>query len=162
MRYQLIPFLENREFSVSVDKKNESDKIIFHYKIIGNIDDVIIPEKGSLDEIWKSSCCELFLSTGDTKYREFNISFSKEIQTYSFSDYRNGGRVENIECVVEKIVKNSNVLELSIAITNIFGRELFGNIAVIIENSIGEKSYWALSHTPKKLDFHERGNWGRI
>ena len=118
------------------------------------------------DELWRHTCCELFLgSSRDTAYREFNFSPSGEWTSYVFSDYRIG---------------DSSAMQVSAPrITFIFGdagwrlearldksslppfpvEQIILGVAVVLEARTGELSYWALQHGAAQPDFHRRDSF---
>ncbi len=64
---------------------------MLRYRVDGCADLVIPPYRGigRADELWKTTCCELFVYDGGGRYREFNFSPSGQWAGYVFSGYRN-------------------------------------------------------------------------
>lgn len=118
----------------------------------------VAPERRA-DRLWEHTCFEVFLrSAQETAYLEFNFSPSSEWAAYQFDDYRVGMR--HAEGLVPAVIATApqNRFELSAWI------ELPGwdeqawhlNLAAVIEETSGHKSYWALAHPPKgPPDFHD-------
>jgi len=69
------------------------NKIIkLHFKVKGKINNYIFPnvsKQERANNLWKSTCFELFFSHKDEKkYKEINISPSTEWNSYHFKEYR--------------------------------------------------------------------------
>ena len=76
-------------------------RVMLRYKVEGCTTLVVPParEAARADELWKTTCCELFLYDGSGTYREYNFSPSGEWAAWRFSGYRNGR--EDIDPVAE-------------------------------------------------------------
>ena len=117
-------------------------------------DSLVIPDKprrGRADELWKTTCLELFVQTADG-YREYNFSPSGAWAAYDFTGPREGMSkppVEPPEIDVEDI---GDKLLLD-AVLDLPERGRFG-LAAVVEEVGGTKSYWALVHGTGRPDFH--------
>lgn len=124
------------------------------YHLHAPTDELVIPDKprrGRADELWKSTCFELFVE-GPDGYREYNFSPAGAWAAYDFTDYREGmvrAVVETPEIDVEDI---GDKLLLD-AIIDLPEGGRFG-LAAVVEEVDGTKSFWALAHGKDKPDFH--------
>ena len=119
------------------------------------------PEMSSRrDGLWNHTCAEVFLMEAGGTYCEFNFSPSTQWAAYCFESYRSGMKEQGlasaprIECTR---TPDSFVLDADVDLTGVFemqARSLRMGIAVVIEQTDGAISYWALAHPPGKPDFH--------
>jgi len=118
------------------------------------------PRKPSarVDELWRHTCFEAFIRpTRGSAYQEFNLAPSTEWAAYDFADYREGmasaapsaAPVIEIESSPGTFTLNA-VLELNLPTTDPWCLAL----SAVIEETNGNKSYWALKHPSAKPDFH--------
>ena len=127
--------------------------------LIKGVDALKIPPfagKGQGDELWQTTCGELFLKDRDgTGYREFNFSPSERWAAYRFSAYREGRG--DAEIPPPEVSGNGGqylfVLTALIDLEVLGGAESAG-LSAVIEEKDGTKSYWAMAHPPGKPDFH--------
>jgi hypothetical protein len=122
--------------------------------------EVLIPEPippCRRDELWRHTCCELFLAAGDGRYREFNFSPSQAWAAYDFSRYRQRtGALPEIAVPDIRFARNAGGWELKVAMpeTSWRGFHRIG-VTAVIESPAGDLSYWALKHPAEKPDFHD-------
>src|SRR3989337_36218 len=65
--------------------------LMLSYSLSGDIDALVLParsEPGRGDDLWQSTCFELFLRGDGAAYREYNFSPSGEWAAYAFDSYR--------------------------------------------------------------------------
>ena len=121
---------------------------------------VILPDersKGRADNLWKTTCCELFLMHGDRSYREFNFSPSGKWAAYRFDGYR-AGQSEfepmewpEIDCMP---VDDNAIITIMLCGAELAGVKSIG-LSMVIEEEGGHISYWALTHPKNTPDFHD-------
>lgn len=129
------------------------------YIVTGDVDAITWPEPAEperTDELWRTTCFELFARDGDMGgYREYNFAPSNRWAAYRFTSYRDG--------MADRVVAQP------ITMARFRGRAAFclmveldeplpdGRIAMtaVIEEVGGAKSYWSVAH-PKDggPDFH--------
>lgn len=112
---------------------------------------------GRADELWKTTCFELFLYDGEGRYREFNFSPSGQWALYGFEGYRNrGGEVILRDGPAIKHEKGESVFVQTVFVDAaiLMGAERAA-LAAVIEEQGGRPSYWALAHNGLKPDFHD-------
>jgi hypothetical protein len=117
------------------------------------------------DELWRHTCAELFVGVpGERRYCEFNFSPSSEWAAYQFDDYRQGMRA--VECAPPSIEVTQSISELCIKVSCGLpawlaqSQQLQLGICMVIEDTQGQCSYWALRHPAERPDFHHRDGFG--
>ena len=113
-------------------------------------------EPDRADELWKTTCCELFLrETGGDSYREWNFAPSGQWAAYDFASYRDGMSEPEVDASpYVRVEDNLTWWTLGATIAVDSGREWAINLTAVLEEKDGTKSYWALAHPPEKPDFH--------
>jgi hypothetical protein len=104
------------------------------------------------DELWKSTCFEVFAATSDG-YWEYNLSPSSRWATYRFDSYRAGMKPAS-ESVVSKGVRfdaYNAILEAQLELPD---RVQHLGFSAVIQTVEGAMYYWALAHPSAKPDFH--------
>lgn len=124
---------------------------------------LVIPSfsgRGRRDDLWKATCFELFLGSGDDGdggYREFNFSPSGRWAVYDFSAYRAGQ--SDYEPLAWPDISEAAGSAIHICTVFLDARELLtfkrAGISAVIEEEGGHISYWALNHGDGKPDFHD-------
>ena len=133
-------------------------KLVLRWLVKGAAAIVVPPfaGKGRGDELWQTTCGELFLKDRDgAGYREFNFSPSERWAAYRFDGYR-AGRAE-ADIPMPEVSGSSG--EQIFALTAILEAAVLGGAAAaglcaVIEEKDGTKSYWALAHADGEPDFH--------
>ena len=161
--YDLMPhpaFAPGKVSAVSVRWSRLPDRrLMLRYRVDGCAELVVPPYRGAgrAEELWKTTCFELFLYDGAGRYREFNFSPSGQWAGYEFSGYRNrtgeadlrdGPQIRHEAgdtVFVQTVFVPSAILE---------GAERAA-LAAVIEERGGRPSYWALAHPGLKPDFHD-------
>ncbi|MHB1429158.1 MAG: DOMON-like domain-containing protein [Rhodocyclaceae bacterium] len=115
------------------------------------------------DALWQTTCCELFVGTGDDGYREFNFSPSGQWAVYDFGAYRKPLEIP-LPCPAPTLESSKEANRLRLAATLPAAALPAGGIltcalAVIVEAHDGRRGYWALAHPPGKPDFHHPGGF---
>lgn len=121
---------------------------------------LIIPEyfgNGRADNLWETTCFELFLGNEGPAYFEFNFSPSGRWAAYGFPQIRDGR--QDVELSVQPDIKaemgdETFVLTAFLASNDLRGTTKAG-VSVVIEEEGGNLSYWALDHAGEKPDFHD-------
>lgn len=112
---------------------------------------------GRGDELWKTTCFELFLYDGEGRYREYNFSPSQQWAAYSFTGYR--GHREDVEPAAQPEIQSERGLSIYTLTVFLSQKELEGAqsaaLSAVIEEEGGRPSYWALAHNGLKPDFHD-------
>jgi len=129
---------------------------------IDGAQDLILPPfagKGRADDLWRTTCFELFLMPdAGPSYCEFNLSPSERWAAYDFAAYREGMGVRAVEREPQGTVRVGSrfaIFDTAIPLSALPDAPARMNLAAVIEEQGGAKSYWALGHPPEKPDFHD-------
>lgn len=134
-------------------------QLILRWQIKG-ADALLVPQyagSGRADELWRTTCCELFLKDEDgTAYSEFNFSPSGRWAAYRFSDYRQGMTEESLPADPEVSGASGEYLFILTAVisASVLAGKGGAALSAVLEEKDGTKSYWALAHPPGQPDFH--------
>lgn len=114
------------------------------------------------DGLWRHTCCEIFLAPAATlSYVEGNFSPSGAWAAYAFSGYREGmapAAIGSTPVIGIKATKDHMELTAMLAVPALLpnDRDWEAGLAVVVEETSGALSYWALAHTADRPDFHAR------
>jgi hypothetical protein len=148
---------------IDVDVARADDGgLALRYAVTGRMEDVRLPPvtaPARTDELWRHTCFEAFVHRSpDHGYCEFNFSPSTQWAAYRFDGYRHGMQTAaEIEAppIAIQTSRESCTLRVALALPRL-PREAVWRIglAAVIEETSGNKSYWALAHPAGKPDFH--------
>lgn len=140
--------------------------LVLSYKLSGRVDDVYLPAvrpTAGGDELWQHTCFEAFVrASSGSEYYEFNFSPSTQWAVYRFTDYRNGMCVAaevSTPPIDVRLDAQSFSLQAALALDHLsLPRESSWRLGLsaVIEETNGNKTYWALAHPPGKPDFHHK------
>ncbi len=109
------------------------------------------------DELWRTTCCEVFLAKESGAYVEFNLSPSGNWAAYQFNSYREGMTDLELPFEPEISVTPSSSHFFLYAELPFLGDEYARlSLSAVLEEIDGTKSYWALNHPAGPPDFHHR------
>ena len=115
--------------------------------------------RGRADELWRTTCFELFLMPGEGPgYCEFNLSPSERWAAYDFSGYREGMADREVAREPQGTIRPGTgfaIFDAAIPASLLPAADCRMNLAAVIEEQDGVKSYWALAHPAEKPDFHD-------
>ncbi|MCW2382055.1 MULTISPECIES: DOMON-like domain-containing protein [unclassified Sphingobium] len=129
---------------------------------MGRIADLRLPEAAPgihTDELWRTTCFELFVAEDDDAYAEYNFSPSGAFAAYHFDHYRTGMRPFDIPAPHILQAADAERLSLSVRLTEdalVWDRSGAIGASAVIQEANGTLSYWALAHPPGWPDFHHR------
>lgn len=134
-------------------------RLMLRYRVDGAGALLVPPFKGhgQGDELWKTTCFELFLYDGGGRYRELNFSPSGQWALYGFAGYRNrDGDVQLRDYPEIKHDRGDSVFVQTVFVDAavLLGAERAA-LAAVIEEEGGRPSYWALAHNGLQPDFHD-------
>jgi len=114
--------------------------------------------KGRADELWQTTCFELFLKpVGAPAYIELNLSPSERWNAYDFEAYRWGMAERPFprepECTL-RLGSSFAIFDAAIPVAGLPDADCAMGLSAVIEEQGGVKSYWALAHPDAKPDFH--------
>jgi hypothetical protein len=124
---------------------------------IGDIGRIAMPapaEAGRFDDLWRTTCFEIFWQPGDgTYYREFNLSPSTRWACYDFDDVRAGARDAPADVTIAVEVSNDRI-ELTADIASDLPLPAKVALNAIIEDADGANRFWALAFAGGAPEFH--------
>lgn len=121
---------------------------------------VILPGyagSGRADDLWKTTCFELFLDLGEGRYREFNFSPSGRWAAYDFASYRQkSGDAELADQPTVSVDRGDAIIS---GVVRVPGQALAGAskgaFTAVVEEEGGVLSFWAPDHNRDQPDFHD-------
>ncbi len=144
---------------IAVEVTRPGGALALRYVVEGNIAEVRLPPTSAsvrADELWRHTCFEAFIRVPDGEgYAEFNFAPSTQWAAYCFDGYRDGMRDAPLAAPRIDARAGNESYELSVLLRAPSLRgALRLALSTVIEETSGEKSYWALAHPPGKPDFH--------
>lgn len=114
--------------------------------------------KGRADELWRTTCFELFLKPlGGEAYCEFNLSPSERWNIYDFDRYREGMRERPFprepECAM-RLGSSFAIFDAAVPVAGLPNVDCAMGLSAVIEEQGGTIGYWALAHGNGRPDFH--------
>lgn len=117
-----------------------------------------IAGKGRADELWKTTCFELFLKpAGGEAYCEFNLSPSERWNAYDFDGHRAGMRERPFPHEPECTMRQGSsfaIFDAALPVAGLPAADCTMGLCAVIEERGGAISYWALAHPEGEPDFH--------
>jgi len=111
------------------------------------------------DELWRTTCFELFFAQPGDAYVELNLSPSGAFAAYHFDHYRIGMKALDmpapqiaVDLGTERLVMTVRLAEDDLT----WDRTGRIGISAIMADETGCTSYWALAHPAGRPDFHHR------
>jgi hypothetical protein len=115
--------------------------------------------KGRSDDLWQTTCFELFLRPGEGPgYLELNLSPSERWAAWDFATYREGREDRPFPREPECTMRQGSsfaIFDAAIPLGGLPRDDCAANFCAVIEEQVGTLSYWALAHTGEKPDFHD-------
>lgn len=152
--------------AVEVELRPGRGDLALRYRVTGSIDNLLFPAAAAperQDRLWQHTCFELFVRPGAAEpYYEFNFSPSGEWAVYAFTSHRSGMSSPPFAGPEIRTHIAASGLELMTALD----LQAFSPLAdaatwqiglsVILEETGGYRSFWALAHPPGEADFHHK------
>ena len=139
----------------------DADWLRVRWRIEGAQDLVVPPfaGRGRADELWKTTCFELFLRpVGGDAYVELNLSPSERWAAYDFTEYRDGMSERPASREPDCTIRQGSsfaIFDAAIPRDILPAFPAAANFTAVIEEHGGVKSFWALAHPAEKPDFHD-------
>lgn len=170
--FRLIPFVPDprvAELTLTGSVELTGPTLRAAYLLSGDLSQITIPDpaanRARRDDLWRHTCFELFAAPRDqTRYLEVNVSPSGDWNAYAFNSYREGMAplpIVHFESHCNRRSANELGLRFTLerAAADALGPLHELAVTAVIEHSDGAKSYWALSHTSDRPDFHKRDSF---
>lgn len=122
----------------------------------GDIANIAVPQIATpvrRDNLWKTTCFEIFWSHDGTSYREFNLSPSTRWACYDFDAFRQGMRDAPAEVEIAVEVGESE-LRLTAEIRSDLSLPATVALNAIVEDADGANRFWALAFRSGAPEFH--------
>ncbi len=119
------------------------------------------------DELWKQTCCEIFIRAGDGYY-ELNFAPGGDWAAYHFTGYREGMTSPDITPPIAEAHRHGDVWLLQASLDLSLLPDLDDSLpweiglSAVIETKDGGISYWAVNHPPGKPDFHHPDSFALV
>ncbi|HEY0044297.1 MAG TPA: DOMON-like domain-containing protein [Allosphingosinicella sp.] len=147
------------DIDVQFDRPTRS-LVRVRYTVVGDISDIVVPppaEPLRTDGLWESTCFELFLRRpGENEYLELNFAPSGEWAAYNFRAFRKGMVQAAMPGPPEiRASVTADRLEVEVAVSPWLDDGPYTmNIAAILQNHTGDRTFWSVSHPAGEPDFH--------
>lgn len=163
---RLIPFSPVADTEIHFQWKWHQGIALIDYQVKGAVQSLALDDstpKGRQDELWKNTCFEFFLKPfGGKSYFEANLAVSGAWNFYQLDDYRKNLRPV-VECPAPHVLYKHEEDKLHLHVdwdlkwlqkrSSVSGPILL-NPSVVLKNLKNEASYWSVSHSQEKPDFH--------
>lgn len=145
----------------SIDARLErvSGGVVATFIVRGDTNRLALPpvaEPVRVDELWHTTCFELFVGREGEAYRELNFSPSGAWAAYDFDSYREGMREAEADVMIRADQRGDCFILLA-DVRSELGPFAPVGLTAVIEESDGQIRYWATSFEPGKPDFHAPG-----
>lgn len=134
-------------------------RIMLRWRVDGGAALVIPPGRAPsrTDDLWKTTCFEMFLDDGGGRYREYNFSPSGEWAAWTFAGYRSRSGDHDPVAVPEISVDTGrSVLTVTVFLgSGELAEASHAAFSAVLDEGQGRLSYWALRHGGEKPDFHD-------
>jgi len=142
--------------TVDAELQRISGGAVATFKAIGDVSRLVIPAPAPAirtDDLWRTTCFELFMAGEGLSYGEFNLSPSGAWAAYHFDGYRKG--MSQIDASVQIEISSTNkVFEIVAKIESKLPNPAHVGLTAVIEEADGAIRYWATAFGPGKPDFH--------
>ena len=105
------------------------------------------------EDLWRTTCFELFVAGQGESYREFNLSPSGAWAAYEFDGHRRGRRDIDARVEIETSC-DSKRIQVIAKIESEFPDPAPVGLTAVIEETDGLIRYWATAFAPGEPDFH--------
>lgn len=142
--------------SITADVVATADGCRATFVATGDVSMIAVPtvaEPGRFDNLWQTTCFEIFWSHDGTSYREFNLSPSTRWACYDFDAFREGMRDAPAEVEIAVTVTDTE-LRLTADIRSTLPLPATVALNGIIEDADGVNRFWALAFRPGAPEFH--------
>lgn len=130
--------------------------VVATFHAVGDMGRLVVPPPATperADDLWRTTCFELFVAGGGAAYREFNLSPSGAWAAYEFDSHRNGRRDIDVGIEIEISLNDKSLLMTAKIDTELSNPAPVG-LTAVIEETDGLLRYWATSFAPGEPDFH--------
>jgi hypothetical protein len=130
--------------------------VVATFHAVGDTTKLIVPPPAAperADDLWQTTCFELFVGGEGNSYREFNLSPSRAWAAYEFDGHRSGRRDIDVRIEIETSLNNKSLI-VTAKIESEFRDPVQIGLTAVIEETDGLLRYWATAFAPGEPDFH--------
>ena len=142
--------------TVDAELRRVPGGVVATFHAVGDTGRLVVPGPAAperTDELWRTTCFELFVAGEGESYREFNLSSSGAWAAYEFDNHRSGRRDADARIEIETSLNNKG-LSLVSKIESEFPDPAQIGLSAVIEETDGLIRYWATAFAPGEPDFH--------
>ena len=142
--------------TIEAEVQRTSDGATATFRVSGDLARLVLPPAATserTDDLWKTTCFELFVACEGGAYREFNFSPSTRWAAYDFAGYRNPTGNSAAQVRITSLW-GSKTLTLIAEIACPLPDPARIGLSAVIEEVDGTLRYWAVAFAPGKPDFH--------
>lgn len=142
--------------TVDAELRRVPGGVVATFHAIGEVAKLVMPSPvtpGRTDDLWRTTCFELFVAGEGESYREFNLSPSGAWAAYEFDGHRNGRRNIDARIEIETSLDNKR-LSATAKIECEISKLAAVGLTAVIEETDGLIRYWATAFAPGEPDFH--------
>lgn len=154
-------------FRVAAQVALEGQCLVARFRVTGETSGILLaapePKPMRQNGLWEKTCFEVFLKpTNGAAYWEFNFSPARNWAAYHFTSYRTGrtDEVRVSDVVIRALDASRDFAQWDVTadlsqVTELKSQKnLSVGLTSVIQTQDGQKTYWALSHSGEKPDFH--------
>jgi len=142
--------------TVDAELRRVPGGVVATFHAVGDTAQLVVPPPatpGRAEDLWRTTCFELFVGGEGESYREFNLSPSGAWAAYEFDRHRSGRRDVGARIEIETSLNNKGLL-VTAKIECEFPNPSPIGLSAVIEEKDGLLRYWATTFAPGEPDFH--------
>ena len=142
--------------TVDAELRRVPGGVVATFHAVGDVSQLMVPlpvTPGRADDLWRTTCFELFVGGEGESYREFNFSPSGAWAAYAFEGHRSGRRDIDAQIEIETTMNNKSLL-VTAKIDSEFPDPAPVGLTAVVEERDGLLRYWATTFAPGEPDFH--------
>jgi hypothetical protein len=142
--------------TVDAELRRVPGGVVATFHAIGDMANLVVPPPAApsrADDLWRTTCFELFIGGEADSYREFNLSPSGAWAAYQFGAHRTGRRNIDARIEIETSLDN-RCMSVTAKIESEFPDPAPAGLTAVIEESDGLIRYWSTAFAPGEPDFH--------
>ena len=142
--------------TVDAELRRVPGGVVATFHAVGETARLVVPQPatpGRADELWRTTCFELFVGGKGESYREFNLSPSGAWAAYEFDSHRSGRRDIDAQVEIETLLNNKSLIVTAKIESELSNPTPIG-LTAVIEETDGLLRYWATTFSPGEPDFH--------
>jgi len=142
--------------TVDAELRRVPGGVVATFHAVGDTTQLVMPSPvtpARTDDLWRTTCFELFVGGEGETYREFNLSPSGAWAAYGFDGHRNGRRDIDVRIEIETSMNHKSLI-VTAKIESEFPDPAPVGLTAVIEERDGLLRYWATTFAPGEPDFH--------